>query len=202
MLKNIHVGTILFNVILVLNITFLYFEHQSFQNSFQCTNSIRNITNNDSNFISNNTQILVEKKTDKIAIFFNVGTKGQNWFNKFKQVEQALEKSGLLNNTNHAFLCIVGTTDIILNVSKKWRILTLSSNIIFIYSLNKKRIDSADLYEFPTIQMLYSFSLIDEDYNILYIHVQDVVLVVLFVQIPDLRIVFKYIRKVVIGSGS
>lgn len=46
-----------------------------------------------------------------VVIFLHVGTVGQKWYSQAEYMINALNKSGLLEEANYAFLYVVGTPD-------------------------------------------------------------------------------------------
>jgi len=91
-----------------------------------------------------------------ILIFFHVGTRGSRWYSQTEFMINALTLTGLLDEAKYAFLCVTGKPDRELKFNKKFKIIRME--------------DDSDLWEFPTIQTLYTYVQIEENFKVLYLH--------------------------------
>lgn len=166
---------------LFINLIFLqFFSWKSTQNQINYNHNFSQVVN----------EIKEEQVSKKLVIFLHVGTVGQKWYSQAEYMINALNKSGLLEEANHAFLYVVGKPDREIKF-EKFKIFWAT--------------DNPALWEFPTIQSLFSFSQNEEDYNILYLHnkgatktstnVDDWIDVLLYFNVYKWREVIQFLNK-------
>ena len=100
----------------------------------------------------------------KNVIFIHIALL-DGWYERLGKYLLLIKNSGLLSRVNNVYLCFVGDSDI----SK----LDFDDDIIA--KIIIKRVDSnLKVFEVPTQKLLYDFSCVNKDYNVLYIHTKGV----------------------------